>query len=425
MNRRLLGVAVLLGLSLPAPAPADDWPQWQGPDRTNVSKETGLLKNWPPGGPKLLWTFDQCGVGYSGPAVVGDRLYTLGQRGREEYLICLDTATGKEVWAKPVAEPFENDFGSGPRSTPTVDGDAVVVECPHGEVVCLDARTGARRWGASLTELGGRVPNWGYSESPLVDGDKVVVTPGGDRGVLAALNKRTGEVLWRSRDLTPPVAYASPVVARIGGVRQYVQMTAEGPVGVAAEDGKPLWHINVATNTTAVVPTPVVRGDLVYVTSDYGAGCALLRITARNGSFTPEVVYKKPKIDNHHGGVVLLGEHLYGWSGNTNSRGSWVCQEFKSGKVVWQEESRLGAGSVTAADGQVYCYGQKDGSLVRIEASPNGWREAGRFRIPRETRQPREMGQIWTHPVIANGKLFLRDLDLLFCYDLKDAGTRR
>jgi outer membrane protein assembly factor BamB len=425
MNRRLLGPAVLLGLTVPALAYADDWPQWQGPDRTNVSKETGLLKTWPAGGPKLLWTFENAGVGYSSPAVVGDRLYTLGQRGGQEFLFCLDVASGREAWATPVAQPYENGYGGGPRCTPTIDGDSIFAESPRGDVVCLDLKTGAKRWAESLTALGGKVPNWGYSESPLVDGQKLIVTPGGARGAMAALDRNSGKVLWRSAGMTADAAYSSPVVSEAGGVRQYVQLTAQGAFGVAAADGKVLWKENVAGNRVATIPTPIVRGENVYVTSDYGAGCALIRLTVEGGGVKSELVYSNKTMQNHQGGVVLVGDHLYGWSGNVNSRGKWVCQEFQTGKATWEEEERFGAGAITCAEGQIYCYSQKDGTVVRIDASPAGWKEAGRFQIPRQTRIPRGQGRIWARPVIANGRLYLRDQDLLFCYDLKDRSASR
>jgi outer membrane protein assembly factor BamB len=404
------------------PAGAADWPQWRGPDRNDVSREAGLLKSWPEDGPRLLWTYTDTGIGYSGPAVVGEHLYTMGARDEKEYVIALDTATGKEAWARPVGPRFQNGYGDGPRGTPTVDDGLLFAIGGQGELVCLDRSNGNERWRINLrTDLGGEMMSgWGYTESPLVDGDKVICTPGGAQGSLAALNKNTGKVLWRSKDLTDSAAYSSPVVAEVGGVRQYIQMTGQGQAGVAAEDGRLLWHAEEAVNGTAIIPTPVIHENLVFVSSGYGAGCGLIRLTANaDGKFSAEEVYANKSMVNHHGGVVLLNEHLYGYS---DGKG-WICQDFKTGKIVWSEKRKLGKGSITCADGLLYCYGEQDGTVVLAEASPDGWKEHGRFKIPRETTVRSPRGKIWTHPVVANGRLYLRDQDLLFCYDVKDHGA--
>jgi outer membrane protein assembly factor BamB len=404
-------------------AAAADWPQWRGPDRTDVSKETGLLATWPDGGPPLLWTYAEAGIGYSGPAVVGDRLFTMGARNEVEYLLALDTGTGKEVWATEIGPLLENPYGSGPRGTPTVDGDRTFALGGKGELICVETRTGKKRWHVSFTnDLGGQEPHWGYTESPLVDGDKLVCTPGGSQGTLAALDKQTGKVLWRSKGLTDPAAYSSIIAADVAGVRQYIQMTGGHAVGVAADDGRLLWESSERINPTAVIPTPIYREGSVYVTSGYadrGGGCALLKLTADGSEFKADVVYSDKSMANHHGGVVLVGDYLYGYSDTQGRR--WVCQEFKTGKVVW-ESKKLGKGSLTCADGHLYCYSENDGTAVLVKASPEGCEESGRFKIPRQTQQPRGQGNIWTHPVVANGRLYLRDQDLIFCFDVKKGG---
>jgi outer membrane protein assembly factor BamB len=441
MTRRSLGPAALLGLLLPALAAADDWPQWRGPARDDVSKETGLLKQWPAGGPKLLWTAESCGFGYSGPAVVGDRLYCLGARPGEGeqftvYAFALDVTTGKPVWTHDLGTYREGNgasyltgWGGGPRGTPTVDGVSLYALDPIGNLACLETATGKEHWRKNLvTDLRGDIPQWGYSESPLVDGEKLIITPGGGQGTMAALNKATGEVVWRSKTLTDPAAYSSAVVGNAGGVRQYVQLTDRGIAGIAAGDGKQLWYYSKqGVFATAVIPTPIVSGEHVYATAGYSAGCDLLKLTPDGaGGFRPEAVYSNKVMVNQHGGVLLYKDHVYGFS----DRKGWVCQNLLTGKAVWEEktdraERGLGKGSLTCADGQLYCYGEAKGTLVRVEASPAGWKETGRFTIPRETKLPRRDGLIWTHPVVANGKLYLRDQDLLFCFDLKDASARR
>jgi len=255
---------------------------------------------------------------------------------------------------------------------------------------------------------------WGYTESPLVDGDKVICSPGGSQGTLAALDKKTGAVIWRSRGLTDAAAYSSMIVADVGGNRQYIQMTSAGVVGVAARDGRPLWHSDEATNTTAIIPTPVFHDRYVYVTSGYHAGCALIKLVSNSQGLRAETVYSNKTMVNQHGGVVRVGEYVYGYS---DSEG-WVCQEFKTGRRMWAEMRKLGKGSLTFADGHLYCYSERDGTVVLIKATPAGWHETGRFTIPLHTSQPRKSGQIWTHPVVANGRLYLRDQDLIYCYEI-------
>lgn len=409
-------------LTFAPPVLAADWPQWQGPDRTNVSKETGLLKTWPKEGPKLLWTFDKAGIGYSGPAVVGDKLYTMGSRDGKEMIFALDVKTGNELWATEIGKEFRyQQWGDGPRSTPTVDGDFVYAIGGQGDVICVDAsKKGEKVWSKNMqADLGGKqMSSWGYTESPLIDGDKLLCTPGGAKGTMVALNKKNGEVIWRAKDWDDPAGYASIIPIEFNKVRQYVNMTGEHVVGVS-EDGKLLWKYEKKSGTAAI-PTPIYHDGQVYATSGYGAGCDLIKLSpeAGGGTFKAEKVYANKNVVNHHGGVVLVDGHLYGFS---EGKG-WVCQDLKTGNNVWEEKGKLGKGSLTCAEGLIYCYAEKDGTLVLAEASPKGWQEHGRFTIPRESKIRAKNGKIWTHPVIANGKLYLRDQDLIFCFDIKANG---
>jgi outer membrane protein assembly factor BamB len=430
MNVRTLPLLAACLLAGTVPGRAADWPQWQGPDRDNVSKEIGLLKSWPKEGPKLLWTYPNAGAGFSGPAVVGDRLYILGDRDKTEYVLALDVKSGKEVWAAEVGPYLSNGstekYGIGPRSTPTVAGDAIYALGSQGTLVCVSTADGKPVWKVSLPQdlHGQMMSGWGWSESPLVDGDQVVCTPGGKQGTLAALDKKTGKVLWRSADLSHPAAYSSVVIGEAGGVRQYVQLTGQGVVGVAPKDGKLLWGYPGKGFRTAMIPTPIVHGDYVYFTAGYGVGCDLLHLTQQDGTFKVESVYDagaRKAVENKHEAVVLVGDHVYGWT--DSERGRWVCQELKTGKIAWDSRD-LGRGSVTYADGHLYCYSEKDGTVVLVRASPEGWKEDGRFQIPQQTKIPRKYSpSIWTHPVVAGGHLFLRDEDLLFCFDVKAAGA--
>jgi outer membrane protein assembly factor BamB len=421
MNTRTLPV-VLVGLVLTLPALAADWPQWQGPDRNNVSKETGLLKSWPKEGPKLLWTYDNAGNGYSSYAIVGDRLYTLGARGETEYVISIDVNTGKEIWSREIAPYLANgstkNYGIGTRGVPTIDGDLLYALGSQGKLVCLETAGGQQRWTVSLpNDLHGQMmSSWGWSESPLVDGDHVLVSPGGKDGTLACLDKKNGALLWRSKEVTDPAAYSSIVVAEAGGLRQYVQTTGQSVIGVAAKDGKLLWRQPKPEFRTAVIPTPIIHDDLVYTTDGYGIGCDQFKLTTSGDSTKAERTYDKSvqkNVENKHGGVVLVGDNIYGWTDSGGGR--WVCQDFKTGKIVWESKD-LGRGSITDADGHLYCYSESDGTAVLVEASPAGWKETGRFKIPKTVKP----GSIWSHPVVANGRLYLRDQEMLYCYNVKE-----
>jgi outer membrane protein assembly factor BamB len=422
MLKRTLPVAGLLALALGAAAA--DWPQWQGPRRDNVSQETGLLKEWPSGGPHLVWTAESAGIGYSGPAVVGDRLYTLGADERQDLALAFDTTTGKKLWSTPVGPYVRNQYGSGPRSTPTVDGEYLYVLGSAGRLACLKAGDGALVWSVDLIgQLGGGKPYWNYSESPLVDGDQVVCTPGGARGTLAALDKKTGKVLWRSKGLTDPAGYSSCVLDETGDVRQYVQQTMRGTAGVSAKDGAVLWNQPNSYYKVAVIPTPIVHENYVYAVAGYGAGASLLELTRDGDAFKVRNLYDddaRRAMDNKHGGVVRVGDHVYGWSDHGNQ---WVCQEFKTGRPAWTSRA-LGRGSVTCADGCLYLYSEDKGTAVLALASPDGFSEKGRFVIPRQTSRREFNNNHWTHPVVANGKLYLRDQELLFCYDVKNGGQQ-
>jgi outer membrane protein assembly factor BamB len=422
LRRSLALVGVLLAAAAVAAA---DWPQWRGPERDDVSRDTGLLKAWPAGRPKLLWTSEEGGIGYSGPAVVGDRLYTLGGDEKDDYAIALDTRTGKKVWATPVGAYVANRYGSGPRSTPTVDGERLYVLTASGQLACLKSEDGTKVWSVDLVkDLGGGRPIWNYSESPLVDGDRVVCTPGGRQGTLAALDKQTGKVLWRSKELTDGAGYSSIVIDEVGGVRQYVQLTMKGGrggggvAGVAAGDGRLLWYFLNPRYRTAVIPTAIVHDNYVYAVAGYGAGAVLLELAPGGSRFQVKQLYDQAArdlMDDKHEGVVRVGDHVFGWSDKGKQ---WVCQEFKTGREVWASRA-LGQGSITCADGYLYCYSEDKGTVALVPASPDGWKEKGRFTIPRHSAHREFPNNVWTHPVVANGRLYLRDQELIFCYDVK------
>lgn len=408
MNRLLAAACLACATCL---APAADWPQWRGPDRTGRSPDTGLLQQWPAGGPKPLWLYKEAGAGYSGYSVVGDQLFTMGLRGDEERLIAVDAATGTERWSTPAGDKYPNNFGDGPRATPTVDGDRVYALGGQGRLTCVGTADGKVLWQKSLVkDLGGKLQNWGYTESPLVVGDRLLCTPGGDGGTMAALNKLTGEVLWRSTDLQDAAQYASPILIEHGGKKQVVQLVMRKFFGVDLENGKLLWQAEF-DGRTAVITTPIFHEGHVYVTAGYGTGCKLVKLGPDNSVTT---VYENKVMKNHHGGVVLVGEHLYG---NSDGPG-WICQNFKTGEEVWADKS-LGKGAVHFADGMLYCLDERSGEVVIAEASPKGWSEKGRFRLSPLSEKRASRGGIWPHPVVINGRLYLRDQENLFCFDVR------
>ena len=389
-----------------------DWPMFRGADRTDISKETGLLKQWPDGGPKKVWMSDKAGLGYSGYSVVGGMLYTQGANGEKEFLMAFDANTGDKKWEAEIGDLLKNGWGDGPRATPSVDGDHVYAMSGQGNVVCVSAKDGKEAWRSAMKDVGGKTPGWGYTESVLVDGNKVICTPGGGQGTLLALDKATGKKLWQSADWTDGAQYASPIAADFNGKHQYIQLTMQNFAGVNADDGKVLWKVPFP-GKTAVIPTPIFRDGQVYVAAGYGVGCKSVKLSS---SAEPEVVYDSNlTMVNHHGGVILVGDYLYGYS----DKGGWTCQDFKTGEPKWQEKGKLGKGAVHCADGMLYLLDESNGTVCLIEASPDGWKEHGRFKLEPQTTQRNPKGKIWTHPVVSNGKLYLRDQELLFCFDVK------
>ncbi len=414
MRQTLVCFVFLCGYVLSSVAGAAEtfnWPQWQGPTRNGLTQETGLLKRWPEGGPPRRWLFDKCGAGYAGPAIVDGRLYILGARDGVCQLIAVDASTGDELWAVSLSPEFQNSWGNGPRSTPAVDDGRVYALSAAGTLICVQTDDGRELWRVSMESLGGEVPNWGYSESVLIDGDKLLCTPGGPQGAIAAIDKETGEVIWQSDELTDFAHYSSIVRAEIHRRPQYVQLLEKRLVALSTEDGKLLWEVEWPGNV-AVIPTPIVRGNQVFVTSGYGAGCMLVHVNAENEATK---VYENKRMKSQHGGVINLRNFLYGFSDDVG----WVCLDARTGEFEWRERDALGKGAIGYADGRFYCVDQSEGNVVLIDASPKGWTERGRFTLEpqSESRSPR--GGIWVHPVIVDGKLFLRDQEYLYCYDVK------
>jgi outer membrane protein assembly factor BamB len=403
---------------------ADDWAQWQGPDRNSTSRERGLLKEWPKDGPPLAWKVKGVGGGDSAPSIAAGRIFGMSNRGADEVVWALSENDGKEVWVARLGPAFnQKDWPQGregPACTPTVDGELLYVEGMAGNLVCLQAKDGGIIWQRSLQkDFGGSMPTWSFRESPLVDGTKVICTPGGEDATLAALDKSSGSTIWKSQvPGNPRAAYASAIAIDFGGQRQYVQLTGRALVGVSASDGKFLWRYNRAANGPGInCTTPIYQDGLVFGSSAYGAGGGLVKlIKDANGGMSAEEVYFSKKMQNHHGGVVVVDGALYGANGG-NEGGALVCLDFKTGNVLWDErddpDHRAPKGSVVLADGRLY-YRTEKGTLLLIEPNRKEYVERGRFQQPDRSPQP-----AWSHPVIANGKLYVRDQDTLYCYDVK------
>lgn len=413
--RSLLSIFVVGGLALVARAA--DWPQWRGTKRDGVSQETGLLKQWPEEGPKLLWQLTDIGEGYSTPAVVGERLYVISNRGMDdEFVEALSVKDGKQLWSTRLGGVGENKGPQypGSRSTPTVDGKRLYVLGSDGDLVCLETATGKPHWRKNLRDdFDGRPGNWAYAESPLIDGDALVCTPGGEEATLAALDKESGATLWKAA--VPggdEAAYASAIVVEAGGRKQYVQFLQKGVVGVDAKTGEFLWRYDrTAQGSPANIPTPVASDGCIYTGSGRG-GAGLVRLEADGDGVKAEQVYHEGKLPTSIGGAVVVDGYLYG----TNSQGL-VCADFATGEVKWQDRC-VGAGSVCYADGRLYVHGE-NGEAALVEADPEAYREKGRFTPP---DQPDREGRMkaWAYPVVANGRLYLRDQGLLWCYNVAD-----
>lgn len=410
MTRTL--VALALGVACVATTTAADWPQWRGPDRTGISKETGLLKEWPKDGPPLRWKAANIGTGYSTPVVVGGRVYlqTTDEAADTEFALALDEKTGKEVWKTPIGKVGKNVGPQypGTRSTPTVDGDRLYCVASDGRLTCLGT-DGKARWQKSYVKdfdgaVGTEKFGWAYSESVLVDGDLVIGTPGGEKAALVALNKMTGEPVWKTAiEGGDSADYSSVMPVGSGAAKQYVQFLRKGVVGVDAKTGKLLWrYAKTIEPRGANMMTPVVLGDRVFTSSS--AGGSLVELKAPDGKASE--VYMVPALKAGIGGAVLVDGHIYG-AGEV-----LFCAEFATGKVKWSERG-VGAAALCYADGRLYVRGQQ-GEIALVEPSPEAYKEVGRFKQPEKGPKP-----TWPYPIVANGGLYLRDWETLYCYEVK------
>ncbi len=391
------------------------WPAWRGADRTGCSTETGLLDQWPEDGPQLLWEIQGLGEGFSTPSVTHRAIFTMGNYDEMEWVVALDPRKkGKQLW-QTATGPVRHGGGgyAGPRSTPTVDGNRVYALGLNGDLLCLNARNGNILWRRNLvSDTDGTIPNWGYSESVLIDGPWALCTPGGENATIVALNKANGDIVWRS-PVGDGAAYSSIIRAKLAGKSQYVQFTARGVIGVAANDGEFLWRYDAPANGTANCSTPVWSGDSIFAASGYGTGGGRVRIERSGKGFSAVEAYFSKKMKNHHGGTLIVDGYLYG----SSDPGLLSCLDFETGDVQWRDRS-CGKGSLLYADGMLYVRSEK-GAVSLVEATPEEFRLRGQFEQPSRSEQPS-----WPYPVVAGGRLYLRDQDVLLCYDVRERRRR-
>lgn len=409
-RRRALGAltASACGMRFRSFAAAmNDWPQWRGPNRDGLSTETGLLRQWPGDGPQLLWSAAGLGKGYGSMAISGDRIYLQGSTGNQSHVHCLSRDGGKLIWKAPMGPMGDNDRGDGARGTPTVAGDLLYALSEEGLLACLKTADGSPVWRKQiLKDYKAENPHWLLSESPLVDGNMVLVTPGGSGAGIVAIDRANGQEIWRCRELSDPAHYSSLVTGAVDGIRFATTMTSAAGVGVRLSDGKLMWRYERACNNVANCATPVVSGNRVFYTSDYGTGGGLVELTPSSGALSAKEVWFNRDMRNHHGGVVLVKDHLYGFSSQI-----LTCMAFATGQVAWRDRS-VGKGSLTYADGMLFLLGENQTAGL-AEATPEGYREKGRFRIE-------DLGKpSWAYPVVCGGRLYIRNQDKLSCYSVK------
>ena len=418
---------------------AADWSGFRGPNRDGVSPETGLLKSWPKDGPKVVWTAKNLGLGWGTPSIADGVIYGVGTREGKDGVWALKEADGKELWFTPFADPAVGLLSqtNGPASTPTIHKGKAYTVSANGTVSCIDAKTGKAAWSKNYGKDFGGVPGgkggvvWGYSDSVLADGDKIICTPGAKGAAVVALNADTGAVIWKADagEIGGGNGYSSPLKATFGTTPAYVAElgSKSGLVAVHANTGKLLWQYKgtPATGGVAQIPIPIVKGDKVWVSTSYGGGAALLQIVPK-GKDAFEVkelkAYKKPDLNNHHGGMVLVGDYIY--FGHDQNGGNPVCVEFNTGEIKWGPEKPPAGGArsaaVLAADGRLY-FRYENRKLVLIDPSPDELKVVSSFELP--AADQKSHSQSWPHPVIVNGKMYIRDQTQMYCYDVKAQGN--
>ena len=391
---------------------AGEWPSFHGPDRTNKSSETGLLKEWPEEGPELAWSVSGLGEGYSTVSIAEGYLFTAGIIDKTTYVFAFDL-NGKLIWKKPNGQSWETTRSwatgyTGSRSTPTYDNSVVYHLGELGQLTAFDYRTGNEIWSISLREkYDAEIPEYGYSESVYIDGDHLYCNPAGKKGYIVCLDKNNGELIWTNADIPGNVGFCSSVLFDHGDYRQITGLSSNSVYGVDSKTGKLLWVVNFENDRSNNVTDPIFYNGYVFASSGYGKGSILIKLTPSGNNIIPEIVWQTDLMDNHHGGIILHDGYLYG-SGH-NARG-WFCLDFLTGKQMWKSN---GKGSLTFADGMLYCLDER-GRMTLVTATPEKNNEVSTFEVPSGGK-----GMHWAHPVVCNGRLYIRHTDKLFVYDIK------
>ncbi len=378
-----------------------DWPQWRGPNRDGVSRETGLLDSWPPGGPSVVWKTNGLGAGYSSLAISNGRIYSQGQRNRQEFVAAFDVATGKKLWETATSGDYRNDRGDGPRGTPTIDGNRLYAMTGDGVVVCIDTESGKIVWSQNVAQkFGGSIPQWGYSESPLIDGGRLIVMPGGREASLVSLSKTDGRLQWRAGG--DRAGYSSAIAVTVGGVKQVIALSGEAAIGVQEDNGELLWHYTKVSNRTANIATPIYFDGSVFFSTNYGTGCALLKLAPK----TMSEVYFSNEMKNHYSSSVLMDGYLYGYNDSI-----LTAMQFATGKVAWKNRS-VGKGSVVLADKHLYLLSE-EGTIGLAQPDPGAYKEISRFQVAKGSLPT------WSPLVISDGRMYFRDQDNLTSFDIR------
>lgn len=388
-------------------ANAPSWPQFHGPTGDNISLDTGLLKKWPEGGPELIWTADGIGEGFASVTLSGGLIYTAGNIEEKTVVTALDLS-GAIAWQAEAGAAWTKSH-PGTRSTPTIDGDRVYYENPHGDVFCFHAKTGQEIWQRNiLTDFAGKNIKWALAESVIVDGNRVICAPFGQKASVVALDKRTGKTVWAAPPTAGPAGYATATIVEYKGLRMILTMSGKALVGVNAENGAGLFRYEHLTKYDVNVLTPIFIDGNVFISSGYGAGSEMVKLTFGRGKITAERAWESKEMDNHHGGVVLVDGYLYG----TSNRGNWVCYDPKNGDVKYSEKG-TGKGSLTVAEGMLYTLSEKTHVVGLVKATPDAHEIVSQFTIPDGAKDPS-----WAHPVVCGGRLYIRYRDRLLAYDV-------
>ncbi len=387
------------------------WPQFHGPRRDNISTSQGLLRQWPAEGPKLLWTAKGLGHGFASVSIAQRTIYTAGNVNGQTVITALDL-NGKIRWQVDNGPSWENPV-PGARGTPTIDGDRLYHESPHGQVVCLDAKSGNRHWELNILKLfRSKPPTWGLAESLLIDGDRLICSPGGPETAMVAIDKLSGRTLWKSPSAAGDLAgYASPSLGEWQWLRMIFTLTSRAAIGVNADSGDLLWRLEHVTPFEEMITMPIYRDGHVFI-STRTTGSVLLKLRVEGKKALVEPVWRNKELDNQHHGVILLDGHLYGAS-HLNNNGKWICLDWRTGEVRYMERG-VGKGSLTCAEGMLYTLNEQNGTMGLVKATPGGHELVGQFRIPQGGEGP-----TWAHPVVSGGRLYVRHSDFLYAYDVR------